>query len=71
MLAVLLGEDRLNAVRARRGRLNWREPRPPSVTGIAGATFPRREGESSVLILYVLLGEDRLSEARARRERGS
>ncbi len=25
---------------------NWREPRPPSVTGSAGATFPRREGES-------------------------
>ena len=25
------------------GRRNWREPRPPSVTG---STFPRREGES-------------------------
>ncbi len=31
--------------KARRGSLRWREPRPPSVTGSAGATFPRREGE--------------------------
>ncbi len=28
---VLLGEDRLGEARARRGRLNWWEPRPPSV----------------------------------------
>jgi hypothetical protein len=35
-----LGEDRLSEAKARRERLNWREPRPLSVTGCAGATFP-------------------------------
>jgi hypothetical protein len=38
---VLLGVDRPNEVRARRGSRNWWGPFPPFVTGCAGATFPR------------------------------
>ena len=39
-LYAILGEERLSKAKAKRGSLHWREPRPPSVTGYAGATFP-------------------------------